>query len=64
MSVSVFAEPEETAREVTAVRERLPHDVELWVGGAGATTLKKLPSGILLLATLDDLDRALTELAD
>ena len=37
LSVSIFAEPEETGREITAVRERLPEEVALWIGGAGST---------------------------
>jgi methylmalonyl-CoA mutase cobalamin-binding subunit len=64
LSVSVFAEPDETAREVTAIFERLPKKTALWVGGAGSSSLKNLPSRVRIVATLDELDRALAELDD
>jgi DNA-binding transcriptional MerR regulator/methylmalonyl-CoA mutase cobalamin-binding subunit len=64
LSVSIFAEPEETAREITAVRERLLDGVALWIGGAGSTTLKNLPNGVETTASLDDLDRVLMQLPD
>lgn len=64
LSVSIFAEPEETAREITAVRERLPDGVALWIGGAGSTTLENLPTGVEITASLDDLDRVLMRLPD
>jgi methanogenic corrinoid protein MtbC1 len=64
LSVSIFAEPGETTREITATRERLPDDVALWVGGAGSTSLEGLPTGIEITATLDDLDRVLLQLPD
>jgi DNA-binding transcriptional MerR regulator len=64
LSVSMFAEPEETAREVTALRERLPAGTALWIGGAGSTTLGTLPDGIEAIPTLDDLDRVLMQLPD
>ena len=64
LSVSVFANPEETAREIEAVRERLPDEVALWIGGAGSTKLENLPSGVEKTASLDDLDRVLMRLPD
>ena len=64
LSVSVFANPEEAAREITAVRERLPDDVALWIGGAGSTTLEDLPPGVEITASLDDLERLLMQLPD
>ena len=64
LSVSIFAEPEETAREISAVRESLPRGVALWIGGAGSTTLKDLPTGVEITASLDDLDQALKQLPD
>ena len=64
LSVNVFAEPEETAREINAVRERLRGDTALWVGGSGAATLEKLPDRVEITSTLDDLDRALARLPD
>ncbi len=64
LSVSVFAEPEETTREIVAVRERLPAETALWIGGAGATILPGLPPGTEITTTLDDLDRALAALPE
>ncbi len=64
LSVSIFSEPEETAREITAVRERLPDHVALWIGGAGSSNLENLPAGIEKTVSLDDLDRVLTQLPD
>lgn len=64
LSVSIFAEPEETAREITAVRERLPAETALWIGGAGSENLENLPTGVEKTVSLDDLDRALTRLPD
>lgn len=62
LSVSSFAEPNETWREITAVREQLPAEVALWLGGAGASSLKNLPGGVEITASLDDLDRTLEQL--
>jgi DNA-binding transcriptional MerR regulator len=64
LSVSIFSEPEETAREITVVRERLPDGVALWIGGAGSTTLEDLPTGVEITASLDDLERVLMQLPD
>jgi len=64
LSVSIFAEPEETTREIAALRERLPAGIDLWVGGAGSATLKSLPGGVEITTTLDDLDRVLTRLPE
>ncbi len=64
LSVSIFAEPEETAREITALRERLPAATALWIGGAGSTNLENLPAGVETTVSLDDLDRVLTQLPD
>jgi len=62
LSVSSFAEPNETWREITAVREQLPAEVALWLGGAGASSLKNLPGGVEITSSLDDLDRTLEQL--
>ena len=64
LSVSISAEPEETAREITAIRERLPEAMSLWIGGAGSTNLANLPAGVEKTASLDDLDRVLTHLPE
>jgi len=62
LSVSIFAEPDETVREIVAIRERLRDDIAVWIGGSGSTTLQGLPAGVETTPTLDDLDRALEEL--
>jgi methanogenic corrinoid protein MtbC1 len=64
LSVSIFAEPEETAREITAIRKRVPKDTAVWIGGAGSTTLDNLPTGVEITARLDDLDRVLARLPE
>jgi methanogenic corrinoid protein MtbC1 len=64
LSVSIFSEPEETAREITALRERLPAETALWIGGAGSANLENLPVGVEKTVSLDDLDRVLTRLPD
>lgn len=62
LSVSVFSDSEETAREISALREHLPEGVALWIGGTGSTALKDLPTGVEITASLDDLDRVLMRL--
>jgi DNA-binding transcriptional MerR regulator len=64
LSVSAFSDPEETAREINALRKGLPEGVSLWIGGAGSTALEEMPIGVEITASLDDLDRVLTQLAD
>lgn len=62
VSVSVAADPDETARRVGELRAQLPEEMRLWLGGAGAAKAPGLPSGVTVLATLDDLERVLAEL--
>jgi DNA-binding transcriptional MerR regulator/methylmalonyl-CoA mutase cobalamin-binding subunit len=64
LSVSVFADPQATAREIAALRGGLPAELALWVGGTGSTTLKDLPPGVETVPTLDDLDSALARLPE
>jgi len=64
LSVSIFADPEETAREINAVREGLPDAIALWIGGAGSTAVANLPAGAEITEKLDDLDRVLARLPD
>lgn len=64
LSISVFADPVETSREVEALREALPPTTQLWLGGAGAPTLKGLPDGVEVTFTFDELDSALLRLSD
>jgi methanogenic corrinoid protein MtbC1 len=64
LSVSVYSDPQETAREITSLRDGLPDGVALWIGGAGSTELENLPTGVEITASLDDLDRVLMQLPD
>jgi len=63
VSMSVFAQEEETARELAVIRKALPKGIEVWVGGAGSTRLEHLPGGIKQLPTLDELDNAVKGLS-
>jgi methanogenic corrinoid protein MtbC1 len=63
VSMSVFAQDEETARELAVIRKALPKAIEVWVGGAGSIRLEHLPGGIKQLPTLDDLDQAVKGLS-
>lgn len=63
VSMSIFAQQEETARELEAIRKALPKAIEVWVGGAGSARLEQLPGGIRRLPTLDDLDQAVAGLS-
>ena len=65
MSIAIVASSaERPSREIAAIRQKLPKETALWAGGAGSPSLKGLPPKIEILASLDDLDRALTDLAD
>lgn len=63
VSMSVFAQEEETARELEVIRKALPKVIEVWVGGAGSARLERLSGGIKRLPTLDDLDHAVKGLS-
>jgi methanogenic corrinoid protein MtbC1 len=62
LSVSLFAPEDETVSELTAVRAGLPEDTQLWLGGGGAAALEGLPAGVTLVATAEELERALAGL--
>jgi methanogenic corrinoid protein MtbC1 len=64
LSVSVFADSEETSQEIGELRNQLPGDIALWIGGGGSGLLQDLPKGVDLTPSLDDLDHALTVLSD
>jgi len=64
LSVSIFADPQATARDITALREGLPAELALWVGGAGSKLLKNLPSRVEIIPTLDELDGVLARLPE
>lgn len=52
----VALKSEEAQRELTRIRKALPDNVELVVGGRGCSTLKRVPAGIRVLASLDELE--------
>lgn len=62
LSVSLFAPEERTLAAVSAVRAALPSAIELWVGGAGAAKLERMPAGVVATPTLEELDVALARL--
>jgi len=58
LAVSVVSNPEAREnRAFGAIRGGLPAEVRLWVGGAGARSLK-LPEGAELIEDLDDLEQS------
>jgi hypothetical protein len=63
LSVSAFANEKETYEQLVALRDRLPAEIPIWVGGAGAIGISGLPAGIKVLANLDDLHYELGQLA-
>ena len=64
ISISVFADASDTLSEIQRLREVLPTDMLLWLGGSGATGLTDLPADTEVLDSLDALDRALRRLVD
>jgi DNA-binding transcriptional MerR regulator/methylmalonyl-CoA mutase cobalamin-binding subunit len=62
ISVSIYSAGEDTMAALAILRAELPRSVRLWVGGAGAGTLGKLPDGAEHLSSLDDLQRELPSL--
>jgi methanogenic corrinoid protein MtbC1 len=52
----------ETLLAIGELRAKLPSAIQLWIGGAGAKLLGDLPGGVLVLPTLDGLERALESL--
>jgi len=55
----VSLEPAAAAREIRALRRKLPRAVELWLGGAGVARLVRRPQGAIALANLAELDTRL-----
>ncbi len=64
LSVTPATATPATVEEIGRLRDALPGEVRLWVGGAGAEMLRAgLPDGVRALVDLDDLDAALGALA-
>jgi len=51
-----------TGRQITRLRERIPARTGLWLGGGGASLLRKLPDGVRVATSLDDVDALVAEL--
>ena len=66
LSISIFAIEddalERTHGQVLELRELLPSSTQLWIGGAGAVALSRLPASVELLASFDALDAAVATL--
>jgi DNA-binding transcriptional MerR regulator len=62
ISVSVFGAGAQTTAAIVTLRENLRPATRLWIGGAGAASVKGLPEGAEAIASLDDLDNALLEI--
>jgi DNA-binding transcriptional MerR regulator len=63
LALSIVATPgPDTERALAALRERLPKEIALWVGGAGAAPLS-LPRGVERIASLDALEQRVALLA-
>jgi len=60
LSISPAAERRAAARDVKAVAEALPGNVELWLGGAGARAMGSAAPSARLVSTWPELDAALT----
>jgi hypothetical protein len=64
LSISRFAVSNATAGAVREIRRRLPSRIRLWLGGGGAPMLDDVPVDAEVLASLDDLERAVRSLRD
>ncbi len=62
LSVSIFGADGGTGEAIAKLRRQLPPTTELWVGGAGAAHLGRVPDGVTLMAELEDLDAAVAGL--
>ena len=62
ISISVFGAGSQTAGEIRQLRDGLRPQTLLWVGGAGAVHLKKLPEGADVISSLEDLENALLKI--
>jgi methanogenic corrinoid protein MtbC1 len=57
LSISVYSVGERTVEAVDELRRRLPPQIALWLGGAGAGQLTQLPETVQVVTSLDDLAR-------
>lgn len=55
----VVMQDEEARRSIRAVRDRLPGDVELWIGGPGANELETI-EGVKRISGVDELEQQVT----
>jgi DNA-binding transcriptional MerR regulator/methylmalonyl-CoA mutase cobalamin-binding subunit len=65
LSISIFADPVETVQGISTIRSAMPSRTRLWLGGSGARlVVEHVSSGVQVLDTLEDLERALRDLRD
>lgn len=50
-----------TRRDVARLRSLLPHSTPLWLGGTGATLLRRLPDGVRVASSLDDTEELVAQ---
>jgi DNA-binding transcriptional MerR regulator len=62
VTISGTVAMELTEKQVGALRRRLPDASELWLGGAGAPAVRRLPEAVVVLDSLDDTASALADL--
>lgn len=58
----VALDPAEAARYLRALRDHLDPSTALWIGGAAASRIARLPDGVSIAASLDDLEARVREL--
>ncbi|ODB91632.1 hypothetical protein A3195_09615 [Candidatus Thiodiazotropha endoloripes] len=54
ISVSLYCKPRITHQYLTELRDSLPGQVELWIGGQGINLMKTLPTGVRYCATVSE----------
>jgi len=62
ISVSLFGAGEGTEAAIGSLRRRLPPDMELWLGGAGADELDQLPDNVHVVTRLERLEQEVARL--
>ena len=63
ISISPSSATRGTSQRLRSLRETLPKNVELWIGGAGALRLRGLPREIIRMRSAEDLQGAVARLA-
>ena len=61
LSVSALARPQVVEESISWLRDSLPANIELWVGGSGAVQKPRLPAGLALFGALEQISPAVTD---